>query len=115
MRMVHLTTASSMFHARVVAARLGADGILTELRGPGSTYPVGGVVEVLVASDDEDAARQLLSADETEAALADQVDSAMGAAPFELAAVARQRWVALLTLALALALVWAGLAAHAFS
>src|SRR5205814_4382028 len=31
--MVHLTTAASSFHARVVAARLGADGIVTELHG----------------------------------------------------------------------------------
>jgi hypothetical protein len=63
--MVHLTMVSGVFQARVVAARLGADGILVQLRGDwGSTYPVGGPVEILVESDRLEMAKKLLQADE---------------------------------------------------
>ncbi len=63
--MVHLTTVSGAFRARVVAARLGADGILVQLRGDwGTTYPVGGPVEILVEPERLEVARELLDADE---------------------------------------------------
>jgi hypothetical protein len=66
--MVHLTTASGSFHARVLAARLGADGILTELRGDAAgPYPLHHEVEVLVPVDDLDVARELLLVDDIEA------------------------------------------------
>jgi len=66
--MVHLRTVPSAFHARVLAARLGADGIVTELRGAlDGPYPVG-VVKVLVPDTDLEVARELLLADEVEAA-----------------------------------------------
>jgi Putative prokaryotic signal transducing protein len=66
--MVHLTTAGSLFEARVVMARLGADGILTQLRGGrDGPYPLPGPVEVLVIADQADEARQLLLADQVEA------------------------------------------------
>jgi hypothetical protein len=69
--MVHLRTVPDGFHARVIAARLGADGILTELRGAvGGPYPIG-AVSVWVSSDDEPIARELLLADELEAAYED--------------------------------------------
>ncbi|MDQ1402331.1 MAG: hypothetical protein QOG03_647 [Actinomycetota bacterium] len=66
--MVLLTTATGEFHARVLAARLGADGILTELTGVScSPYPVlSRKIEVLVDEDDFDTARQLLLADEVD-------------------------------------------------
>src|SRR5581483_11092533 len=68
-RMVHLTMAAGSFHARVLAARLGADGILTGLRGSvDGPYPVVSEVEVLVPVDDLDVARELLLTDEVEAA-----------------------------------------------
>ncbi len=66
--MVHLRTVPDVFHARVIAARLGADGILTELRGAvGGPYPIG-TVSVWVTPDDEEIACDLLLADELEAA-----------------------------------------------
>ncbi|MGH9073368.1 MAG: hypothetical protein ACRDZQ_04505 [Acidimicrobiales bacterium] len=70
--MVHLTTVAGIFHGRVVAARLGSDGILTELRGDvGGTYPLGGQVDVFVDPDQADDARQILLADQADAALAE--------------------------------------------
>ena len=67
--MVRFTTTSDSFEARVLAARLGASGVLCQLRGAGldPAYPLGNV-EVLVAEDDLDAARELLLEDEVEAA-----------------------------------------------
>jgi hypothetical protein len=69
--MVHLRTVPDAFHARVIAARLGADGILTELRGAvGGPYPIG-AVSVWVDPEDEPVASELLLADEIEAAFED--------------------------------------------
>jgi hypothetical protein len=66
--MVHLRTVPDVFHARVIAARLGADGIVTELRGAvGGPYPMGSV-SVWVSPADESIATDLLLADELEAA-----------------------------------------------
>jgi hypothetical protein len=66
--MVPLTTVGSSFEARVVMARLGADGILTQSRGGGDgTYPLPGLVQVLVQADRADEARELLMADMVEA------------------------------------------------
>jgi hypothetical protein len=73
-RMVHLRTVSSTFHARVIAARLGADGIVTQLRGNvGGPYPLGDV-SVWVVEDDVGAASELLLADEIEAAFTPHPD-----------------------------------------
>jgi hypothetical protein len=75
--MVYLTTVSGTFHAYVVVARLGADGILTELRGDmGGTYPLGGQVEVFVESELAEQARHLLLADEVAAALTPKAEPA---------------------------------------
>jgi hypothetical protein len=66
--MVHLRTVNNAFHAQVIAARLGADGIPTQLHGSISgPYPIGNV-SVWVASQDAASARELLLADEVEAA-----------------------------------------------
>lgn len=66
--MVHLRTVNTAFHAQVIAARLGADGIPTQLHGAvNGPYPIGHV-SVWVASEDADSARELLLADEVEAA-----------------------------------------------
>jgi hypothetical protein len=63
-RMVHLTTVASPFHGRVLAARLGAEGILTDLRGAISgTYPLPGLVEVWVEEPAAPLALGLLDAD----------------------------------------------------
>ena len=70
--MVPLTTVGSSFEARVLMARLGADGILTQSRGGGDgTYPLPGPVQVLVIVDQADEARELLMADQIEAVFDD--------------------------------------------
>ncbi|MFN0088763.1 MAG: hypothetical protein ACKVWR_00615 [Acidimicrobiales bacterium] len=67
--MVHLASVSC-FEAKVLAARLGAEGIVWQLRGNvDSVYPLGGV-DVLVAAGDADRAQEMLLVDEVEAALA---------------------------------------------
>jgi hypothetical protein len=74
-RMVRLATVRSTFHARVIAARLGAEGMVTELRGNvDGIYPVGDV-HVFVAEDDLDDAQELLLADEVESAFDDSSES----------------------------------------
>ncbi len=71
--MVRLATVSSSFHARVIAARLGSEGIFTDLRGNvDGLYPVGDV-HVYVGQDDLPVAQELLMADEVESAF-DDVD-----------------------------------------
>jgi len=66
LHMVPLASTRSPFEAQVLAARLGADGIVWQLRGGSadSMYPVG-AIDILVAEEDLDRARELLSADET--------------------------------------------------
>ena len=65
--MALLTTVANPFGARVLAARLGSEGILWELRGNlDGPYPVG-AVQVLVASADLGDAQELLLADEIDA------------------------------------------------
>jgi hypothetical protein len=68
LRMVHLRTVPDSWHAKVLAARLGCEGIVTQLRGSVSgPYPFGAVA-VLVEADQADLAADLLLADEVEAA-----------------------------------------------
>ena len=77
--MVHLRTVPSAFHAHVIAARLGADGIVTQLRGSvDGVYPVGDVA-IFVPEAEFESARELL--------LADEVESAFVASP-----TGRPRW-----------------------
>jgi hypothetical protein len=72
-RMVRLATVGSSFHARVIAARLGAEGIVTDLRGNlDGMYPVGDV-HVYVDEVDLAEAQELLMVDEVESAF-DQPD-----------------------------------------
>ncbi len=66
--MVRLATVNNSFHARVIAARVGAEGIVTELRGNlDGPYPVGDV-HVFVEETDLPTAQELLMADEVESA-----------------------------------------------
>ncbi len=66
--MVRLATVQSGFEAKVMAARLGAEGIVWELRGGvDGPYPMG-PVHVLVDEDDLDVARELMLADDVESA-----------------------------------------------
>jgi hypothetical protein len=85
-QLVHLRTVSSLFHARVIQARLGADGIPAQLRGNvGGPYPFG-VVSIWVNAGDIDEAGDLLMADEVESAF--DVDPFAG--PLETAALRRR-------------------------
>lgn len=78
--MVYLTTATGSFHARVLVARLGSAGILTELRGePSCTYPLGGAIEVFVEPDRAVDAHHILLADALDAALAPEPTPEEGA------------------------------------
>lgn len=71
LHMVPLMTASSSFEAKVVAARLGSEGILYEVRGSlDSVYPLGNVT-ILVPAAELDAARDVLMVDEVEDAFSD--------------------------------------------
>ncbi len=73
-RMVRLTTVGSSFHARVIAARLGSEGIVTDLRGNvDGLYPVG-VVYVYVDQEDLAEAQEILMVDDVESAFDDPED-----------------------------------------
>ncbi len=79
--MVPVLRADGIFHARVVAARLGSEGIVTQLRGNvDGPYPMG-AVEVLVTEDDLTAARELLLADEVESSFDEVADDELPAEP----------------------------------
>ena len=70
-RMVRLATVGTSFHARVIAARLGAEGIVTDLRGNiDGLYPVGDV-HVYVDLEDLEEARDILLVDDVESAFDD--------------------------------------------
>src|SRR5438105_11240429 len=72
--MVRLATVRNTFHARVIAARLGAEGFETQLRGNvDGIYPVGDV-HVFVAADDLADAQELLMVDEVESAFDEGLD-----------------------------------------
>jgi hypothetical protein len=63
-RMCYLTTVAGSFHGRVLAARLGAEGVLVMLKGTtDGPYPLPSAVDVLVPSDQLKLAREILLAD----------------------------------------------------
>ena len=71
LRMVHLRTVPDGWHAKVLAARLGCEGIVTHLQGNVSgPYPFG-AVSVLVEAAQAELAAELLLADEVEAAFSE--------------------------------------------
>jgi hypothetical protein len=96
--MRRVTTAAGAFEARVIAARLGSEGVVWELRGNVDGPFAFGAVEVLVAADDYDTAREILLADEVESSFAD-CEHASGA-PAASAASMRDVWFAVLAIAL---------------
>jgi hypothetical protein len=96
--MVALVTGSTAFEAKVLVARLGAEGILWELRGEvDSMYPVGHGVDVLVSEDDAELARELLLGDEVDAAFDDGEPIATGRSSWWVVAVALVLLVAFTT------------------
>lgn len=77
--MVPLTVTSNAFEAQVLCARLGADGILTEIRGLSrGPYPLPGTVTVLVEADQAEDAKQLLLADQIEALFDEETETDAG-------------------------------------
>ena len=65
--MVPLTTAANPLAARILAAHLGAEGIVWQLRGNvDGPYPVG-PVEVLVPADDLELARAVVASADADA------------------------------------------------
>ena len=110
-RMVHVRTVPTAFHARVIEARLGAEGIVTQLRGNvGGPYPIGDV-SVWVGEDDAGAATELLLADEIEAAFTphpDDEEPMTGRRPFAFGLTRRQ----LLAVAGLLVILWAAMIAR---
>ena len=65
---VHLTTVAGSFHAKVIAARLATEGVATQLRGHSEgPYPLPSFVDVLVAEEQLDLAREILLADAVDA------------------------------------------------
>ena len=83
--MVRLATVAHPFHARVIAARVGCEGILTELRGcVDGPYPTMGDVHVYVPEIDLPVAQELLLADEVESAFDDEPDEPRAAQPRDL-------------------------------
>jgi len=83
-RMVRLTTVGTSFHARVIAARLGTEGIVTDLRGNvDGFYPVGDV-HVYVEAEDLVAAQEILFVDDVESAFDTPEEASEVGAPKEL-------------------------------
>ena len=98
--MVRLATVRTTFHARVIAARLGAEGIVTDLRGNvDGIYPMGDV-HVFVREEDLESAQELLLADEVESAFDDPPADDDGTAPREL-------WVLLVAVLVVAAVLFA--------
>src|SRR5947208_10534558 len=100
-RMVRLATVRTTFHGRVIAARLGAEGIVTDLRGNvDGIYPMGDV-HVFVASEDLPEAQELLLVDEVESAFDEDGDGDIDVgAPREL-------WIFLVAVVLVAAVLFA--------
>jgi hypothetical protein len=73
-RMVKLTTVAGSFEAKVLAARLGAEGVLCELKGGvDGPYPFG-PVHVYVEEPQLDLARELLEPEPLEIEADEHVD-----------------------------------------
>ncbi len=80
-RMVRLATVGTSFHARVIAARLGSEGIVTDLRGNiDGLYPVGDVHVYVDQTDIEDA-REILLVDDVESAFDEPDDAGEAGSP----------------------------------
>lgn len=94
--MVRLTTAANAMQARVLAARLGSEGIVWQFRGSVDGPLAVGPVEVLVDADEYETARALLLADEVESAFSDEPHHAHVTTGRDVL------WVALILLALLL-------------
>lgn len=108
--MVHVRTVPTTFHARVIQARLGAEGIVAHLRGNvGGPYPLGDV-SVWVDQSDAAAASELLLADEVEAAFVPRADDeeSVRASPAWLFAMTKRQVLAAVALLVTVAVAALG-------
>ena len=76
MQMVRLVTAANPMEARIIAARLGAEGIVWQFQGSVDGPLAVGPVEVLVDAEGYESARELLLTDDVESSFP---DTAVGA------------------------------------
>jgi hypothetical protein len=117
MRMVHLRTVPDIWEANVLAARLGSEGFLTELRANLCRPYSFGVVSVLVAEPQAEMAAELLLADEVESAFTGEgaagADGADGTEPWAAPLRGRRaRYLRLLAALAALLVAGAPVLAH---
>ena len=94
--MVRLMTAANAMEARIIAARLGSEGIVWEFRGSVDGPLALGPVDVLVDADGFESAKELLLADDVESAFAAH------ASPVHVTTARDLLWAALALLALLL-------------
>jgi hypothetical protein len=64
--MVRLLTAANAMEARIIAARLGSEGIVWELRGPVDGPFAIGPIEILVDAEGLEAANEMMLAADVE-------------------------------------------------
>ena len=95
--MVRLVTAANAVEARIIAARLGAEGIVWQFRGSVDGPLALGPVEVLVDAEGYESARELLLTDDVESSF-DEV----AAVPTDRTTGRDVLWVALVVLLLLL-------------
>jgi hypothetical protein len=78
--LTYLTTVTGSFHAKVLVARLGTEGIPAQLRGAvDGLYPIFAEVRIYVRADQVDAAREVLLADAVDAVFQEAADEQAGA------------------------------------
>jgi len=70
--MVRLMTAANAMEARIIAARLGSEGIVWDFRGSVDGPLAIGPVDVLVDEDGFEAAREILMVDDVESSFASE-------------------------------------------
>jgi hypothetical protein len=103
--MVPLTTAANPLAARILAAHLGAEGIVWELRGNvDGPYPVG-PVEVLVPAADLELARALVKSDDEPFTVLDEELESDPLDDPDAATIGRDRRVRSVVMVIALVLV----------
>src|SRR3954447_20124115 len=72
LRMVRLMTAATPMEARIIAARLGSEGIVWEFRGSVDGPLAFGPVEVLVDADGFETAMEMMVAADVESSFPDE-------------------------------------------
>jgi hypothetical protein len=112
--MTHLTTVTGSFHAKVLAARLGTEGIPAQLRGAvDGIYPIFAEVAVFVPTGQLELAREILLADAVDAVF-DEVDGEGAGSPAgPVSGIGLRRAIAVVAASLVVVLVLVGYLAEA--